>query len=253
MKFISLKSKKILGIPVTTSPKEEILEEIQKYLEKSSERPMVIATPNPEQIVAAQTNTEFAEVLNQADVALPDGIGLAWAAGCKRVPGVEFMEDLVELAASRGYRIGLIGGRAAVAVRALECLSRRTSGLRGWAIEPGDIDLGALGNLGDVVEKIRSTNTRIVFVGLGAPKQEFFIEKLQETCSRSPVSCLPLVLMSVGGSFDMISGRTPRAPLLFQTMGLEWFWRLCREPWRWRRQLALLKFLWLLAEKSLPF
>jgi len=121
----------------------------------------------------------------------------------------------------------------------------------------------------NLLQKIQKTNTRLVFVGLGAPKQEYFIEKLtmslrdrsdREAISqndmRSPRSVasgdLPrddkgrgVVLMSVGGAFDMIAGRIPRAPYVVRSMGLEWLWRLVREPWRWRRQRALLKFIWL--------
>ena len=246
---MSLKSKKILGISVTIENKDTILEYIRKYLEKSSEKPMVIATPNPEQIVAAQSDLLFAEILNQADVSLPDGIGLALAMGIKRIPGVEFMENLVNLAAIRGYPIGLIGGRGNIAVEALECLSRE-AGLRGWAFDPGNVDLGNLGNLGDLREKIQKTNAKIVFVGLGAPKQEFFIHALQKACLMSPVACRSFILMSVGGAFDIIAGRTPRAPRAMQAFGLEWLWRLLREPWRFRRQRALLKFLWLLASKG---
>ncbi len=239
---MGLKSKKILGISVTTDSKKNILEDIEKYLEKSSEKPLIIATPNPEQIVEAQSDPLFAKILNQADVSLPDGIGLALAMGIKRIPGVEFMEDLVASAAKRGYPIGLIGGRAGVAVEALECLSRRTSGLKGWAFDPGNIDLSTLGDLGNVCEKIRKTNTRLVFVGLGAPKQEYYIARLARQ--------YPMVMMSVGGAFDMIAGKTPRAPFFFRAIGVEWLWRLLREPWRWRRQVALVKFLWLLASKG---
>ena len=263
---MGLKSGKILGISVTTSPKKEILEEIEKYLEKSSEKqakPFVIATPNPEQIVSAQEDTHFAQMLNRADVALPDGIGLAIALKRPRIPGVEFMEELVRLAATKGYRVGLIGGRGGVAVQALECLRARYPGLTGWAQEPGDVDLGTLGDLDDLREKIQKSNTRLVFVGLGAPKQELFIKKLawgtgygvqgkQGALSsyRIPHTAYPIILMSVGGSFDMIAGRVKRAPAVLRGLGLEWLWRLVREPWRIRRQLALMKFLWLLASKG---
>ncbi len=245
---MGLKSKKILGISITTETKKNILEYIRKYLEKSSEKPCIIATPNPEQIVLAQKDKQFLEILNQADVAIPDGIGLALVIRVKRIPGVELMEDLVKLAAIRGYPIGLIGGRGNIAVDALECLQARYPGLKGWVLDPGEVDLGNLGDLGDLREKIQKTKTRIVFVGLGAPKQELFIEQL----THSPIHPFthPLVFMSVGGAFDIISGRTPRAPWIVRNMGLEWLWRLVHESWRFRRQLALLKFLWLVTRSN---
>lgn len=218
---------KILGIDITTDDKQFILEEIQKYPKKS----LVIVTPNPEQIVLAKQDNNFARILNQADIAIPDGVGVAIAAGVTRIPGVEFMEDLVQIAAKRGDTIGLIGGYDGLAVKALECLSRRTSGLRGWALEPEQAGLS------EIVQKIRATKTRMVFVGLGAPKQEEYIEKL---CSKFKVQS---IFMSVGGSFDIIAGRVKRAPVLIRSIGFEWIWRLLQEPWRWRRQLALVKFM----------
>jgi len=270
---MGLKSKKILGISITIDSKKTILEYIEKYLEKSSEKPLHIATPNPEQIVYAQKDKHFLEILNQADVAIPDGIGLALAIRVKRIPGVELMEDLVKLAAIRGYGVGLIGGRGNIAVEALECLIRKFPSLSGWAFEPGEIDLGNLGNLR---EKIQKTKTRLVFVGLGAPKQEYYIARLARDLSLRGASLgatrqsldLPagkagiaspsersrndgVVLMAVGGSFDIISGRTPRAPWIVRNMGLEWLWRLIREPWRWRRQLALVKFIWMIVREKL--
>ncbi len=243
---------------MTTSPKEEII----SFIRTSTKKILYIVTPNPEQLVYAQKDNHFAQILNDADIALPDGIGLVLAMRIlglssvlcpmsyvlRRIPGVEFMEDLVAMAAEKGYPVALIGGRGGVAGEALGRLQGRYPSLHGWTIDPGDVDQGSLDNLGDVVDKIRETKTRIVFVGLGAPKQEFFIHRLMSYVLH-PTS--PMVFMAVGGSFDTIAGRVRRAPLLVRGLGLEWLWRLVREPWRWRRQLALLKFLWLVVCRKL--
>jgi len=238
---MSLRSVKILGISITISAKKEIL----KYIDKSLGKSLTIVTPNPEQIVYAQRDSQFAKILNKADIAIPDGIGVAWVLGIERIAGVEFMEDLVGIAAKQGIPVALIGGRGDLAVKTFECLSRRTPGLKGWGEELGEIgNLGNLGNLGDlknIVQKIQKTGVRIVFVGLGAPKQEYFIARLARQS--------PAIYMSVGGSFDIITGRTPRAPQLLRTFGLEWLWRLFREPWRMKRQLALLQFMWLVTRE----
>ena len=238
---MGLYKKKILGIAITTNTREEILEEVEKSLAESGkreEKPFIIVTPNPEQIILAQKEKHFAQVLNNADVAIPDGVGIVWAIqkndaslAIKRIAGVEFMEDLVGLAAKEAHTIGLIGGWHGVALAALERLQKKYVGLSGWAIEPEEKTIE------EIVQKIADTNTRLVFVGLGAPKQEYFIEKLQA----------PVVAMAAGGSFDIIAGRTPRAPFILRAIGIEWLWRLVMEPWRWRRQLALLKFIWLAA------
>lgn len=303
---MGLKSIKILGISVTTDSKKNILEYIDKYFignskfnppaggqnSKFGTEPLVIVTPNPEQIVLAQKDKHFADILNQADVALPDGIGLVasmrllnlkfqisnFNLKIKRVPGVEFMEALVTIASEQGYRVGLIGGKGGVAVQALECLQARYPGLKGWAEDGPKVQLvrQETRDKGQVREdlvschlshitspekendyylqlakRIVDDNTRMFFVGLGAPKQEYFIEKLQKICLMSPVSCHPFIIMSVGGSFDMLTSRVRRAPFAVRALGLEWLWRLIREPWRWRRQLTLLKFLWLVIREKL--
>ena len=242
---MGLNKTKILGISITTSPKEEILEEVRKRLKSASnkdEKPFIVVTPNPEQLVLAQKDIELAEILNKADVAIPDGIGLVWAmhylagmSDIKRIPGVELMEDLVRLSARGGYTIGLIGGWHGVAVATGDRLLQKYPELTYWALEP------EAKTLEEITKKIADTNTRLVFVGLGAPKQEYFIEKLQA----------PVVAMAVGGSFDIIAGRTHRAPFLLRTIGVEWLWRLMREPGRWRRQLALMRFLLLVVRTKL--
>ncbi|MBI5449078.1 WecB/TagA/CpsF family glycosyltransferase [Candidatus Gottesmanbacteria bacterium] len=279
-----LNAVKVLGISVTISSKDTILEYLKKGLEKpsavssqpspKSKKSIIIVTPNPEQIVLAQIDKRFAEILNWADVAIPDGVGLVAAmrllyqkSEIKRIPGVELMEDLVAMASKRGYPVALIGGRAGVAVRAFECLRQKYPGLMGWTEEPGEMPILPISNTTNdqyyqytkgIIEKISTTRTRIVFVGLGAPKQELLIEAV--SCqllasfrlrrSGSAVSP-PIVLMSVGGAFDIIAGRMPRAPSFVRSVGLEWLWRLAREPWRWRRQLALIRFLWLIAKSRL--
>ncbi|OGG23881.1 hypothetical protein A3A79_01615 [Candidatus Gottesmanbacteria bacterium RIFCSPLOWO2_01_FULL_43_11b] len=224
---MSLNAVKILGISITKNKKNEILEYIEKYLRSKAKKPLIIVTPNPEQVVFAQKNKRFADILNRADLSLPDGIGIALTLGIQRIAGVEFMEDVVEMAAKWGYRIGLIGGKGRVAVEALECLQKKYPGLTG--------------SVGDI------RKAKIVFVALGAPKQEYFIEELT-TNNLQPASpagrlTTPLILMAVGGSFDIIAGHIPRAPLFIRLIGFEWAWRLFREPWRWKRQLALFEFM----------
>lgn len=220
---MSLHTGKVLGISITTNSKKEILEYINKYLEnpaKKRQKSLVIVTPNPEQLILAQTDTRFAKILNQADIAIPDGIGVAVAAGVVRIPGVEFMEEVAQVAAKRHVPIRLIGGFGDVAVKAFECLQKKHPSLE------------------------TTKNPRIVFVGLGAPKQEFYISEVSKKTNG-------VIFMAVGGSFDIIAGEIPRAPLFMRVLGFEWLWRLGQEPKRWKRQLALLKFMWLVLRERL--
>lgn len=254
---MSFSRKNILGIWVTTDSRGIILEYIRKYLFFSSkipQKPMVIATPNAEQLVMAQHDIFFAKILNQADVALPDGFPVARFLNIERIPGVEFMEDLVGIAEVLGVRIGLIGGAPGVAVDAFECLKEKHPKLLGWGTDAPWVSLDQLDVLDQfvlkIVQKIRSTDTRMVFVGLGAPKQEEFIEALSHQLSAVRKSD-GYILMSVGGSFDIIAGSLKRAPLLIRSIGFEWAWRLVHEPWRWKRQLALIKFVGLVVKEKL--
>jgi N-acetylglucosaminyldiphosphoundecaprenol N-acetyl-beta-D-mannosaminyltransferase len=301
---MGLNAEKVLEISINTDSKEKILEYLRKYLRKElrtknlelkkEQKPLVIVTPNPEQVVLAHHNPDYADILNRADVALPDGIGLIWAVNflnrlatknhLKRIPGVELMENLVSLAEKEGFGIGLIGGRGGVAVETFECLRKKHPKLKGWAEEGKEFRIlpraysgqanspsGKLGPrefriengedintyIDNILSKIKEYQTAIVFVGLGAPKQEYLTEIIKYQISPSGVLGTrnikyqnPLILMSVGGSFDYISGRVKRAPLIIRNLKLEWLYRLIQEPWRWRRQLSLIQFVNLVVKEK---
>ena len=261
---------KVLKITISNSPKNKILEEIQKYLAREprkSQKPLKIFTPNTEQLVFANKNPGFTSILNQADISIPDAIGVIWASrfltnnGPKtNIPGVEFMGNLVELAENRHVTIGLIGGRDNLAVDTLNCLRQNTKTLTGWAEDGPDIDVNksdfTVRNEDEkiyfsrIIRHIIRENTQIIFVAFGPPKQEWFILRIAQELMSSD-NRLPIVLMAVGGSFDIISGRLPRAPLWMRSIGLEWFWRLILEPRRIIRQFALIEFMWLVLREKL--
>jgi N-acetylglucosaminyldiphosphoundecaprenol N-acetyl-beta-D-mannosaminyltransferase len=225
--------KQLLGVTITMDSKEAILSEVKNYLfGKSKKSPFVIVTPNPEQIMLAQKNKDFLNMLNRADVALPDGVGIVWAmkGSVARITGIDFLSDLVRMANTNNWTVGLVGGKNSVAKKALAVFRSSYTHLQGWAIEPEETDEEKL------TQHIANSNTKIVFVGLGAPKQEDYIDTVKKHCKQ-------VVFMSVGGAFDMIAGTVPRAPEWIQKIGCEWLYRLVREPRRWKRQLALVKFI----------
>jgi N-acetylglucosaminyldiphosphoundecaprenol N-acetyl-beta-D-mannosaminyltransferase len=264
---MGLNAVKILEINVTISSKKEILEELEKRLfsvEKSGSKTIKIVTPNPEQLVLAQHDKQFGKMLNRGDVAIPDGIGLVWAHrvlsekdSLTRIPGVELMGDLVGLAAKKRVMTALIGGRDDLAVDTLKCLQEEYPALTGIArtfpeveVNDGKLRSAHSDDLDKYIEKLvhelEARRVRMVFIALGAPKQEYLVEAL---ATRMKKFARPVILMSVGGSFEIIAGRIPRAPQWMLRLGIEWLWRLLREPWRWKRQLALLQFVWLVLKK----
>jgi N-acetylglucosaminyldiphosphoundecaprenol N-acetyl-beta-D-mannosaminyltransferase len=289
---MSLNAVKILGINVTISSKKEILEELEKFLSlgtwmtqkgaRKTQKYVTIVTPNPEQIVLAQGDHAFGKILNRADVALPDGGGVVWAVKVlqpksqdgkekqlhERIPGVELMQDLVQMARKQSVPIALIGGRGNLAVKTLECLQREYPGLKGVGLTVPAIHVQQDTLIADhsdnldvyfqeTIRTLAQKRVQYVFVALGAPKQELFIDYLS-THMKTIEKGLPIIYMAVGGSFEIISGTISRAPAIFQRLrmpffmgavGGEWLWRLFHEPWRWKRQLTLFRFVWLVLFK----
>lgn len=199
-----------------------------------------IVTVNPEFIMAAQHNPGFAGVLNAADLAVPDGIGLIWAARWRRHPlpervaGVDLVEHVAAVAARRGLRLYLLGAQPRVAADAAAILASRYPGLiiagtYAGSPDPGEDDA--------TVALIDEAQPHVLFVAYGAPRQELWIERNRARLNAG-------VAMGVGGAFDFIAGRSRRAPKWMQRMGLEWLHRLYHEPWRWKRMLALPRFAW---------
>lgn len=253
---MKLIKKQLLGVNITCNTKADILSVIEEYIHEGSgsikKSPLAIATPNPEQLVLGTKDESFRLVLNRADVALPDGVGVVFAMNAlrgvsiTRISGIDFLSDLVRLANKTHTTIGFIGGRNDVANKALLSLQSAYVELHGWSEQPKEFDTVSdiqTFQMDKIVRRIIDSQTKMVFVGLGAPKQEVFIDALKKQLIKEHAG--PIVLMSVGGSFDMIAGSIPRAPAWMQSIGFEWLYRLVGEPWRWKRQTAILRFLFL--------
>lgn len=217
--------KYILGVKIDDVNMDQALEIVHQWLQKSEKR--YIVTPNPEFIMAAQKDLEFRKILNDADLSIPDGAGLKLSGKVKNtVSGVDLMEKLVERSADWGATVGLLGGRDGVAEKTAECLLQKYPKIK--IVFAND-------------EKA-SGKCDFLFVAFGAPKQEKWIA---ENLPKLPVK----VAMGVGGAFDYISGKTPRAPKWLRSLGLEWLFRLMIQPWRIKRQISLVKYLWLIYVK----
>jgi len=229
----------ILGIPVHAVTMDATLALVEGYM--AAPRLHQIATVNPEFVMAAQNDAEFRRVLAAADLCLPDGVGLLYAARRsgrrlpERVPGSELVYRLAERAAARGWPLFLLGAAPGVAEEAAAILGDRYPGLHiagTYAGSPDPAEDEA------IVRRVNDSGATLLFVAYGAPKQDKWIAR-----NRDALTTVRLAI-GVGGSLDFITGRAVRAPRWLQRLGLEWLHRLIREPWRWRRMLALPRFAW---------
>lgn len=226
----------ILGVRVDAVTAAEALDIIEQIVREG--RPQQVVTVNPEFVMAAQANQAFRRVLNAAALALPDGIGLVWAARIlgqrlpERVAGSDLVPRLAERAARRGWKLFLLGAAPGVAEQAAARLVARCPGLTVAGTYAGS---PAAAEEEDIVARVRAVRPGVLFVAYGAPAQELWIARNLERLG------VPLC-MGVGGALDFIAGVRRRAPRWVQRLGLEWLYRLLQEPWRWRRQLALPRF-----------
>jgi N-acetylglucosaminyldiphosphoundecaprenol N-acetyl-beta-D-mannosaminyltransferase len=227
----------ILNVPVDRLTFGALLDHIAVYLAEGG-RTRQFCTVNPEFVMLAQRDPEFMQVLHQADLCLPDGIGLLWAARRigrplpERVTGSDSVPRIAERAAHEGWRLYLLGGEEGVAEEAARILGERYPGLQIVGTYAGS---PAPEEEGEIVARVNASDADILFVAYGAPRQDKWIARNRD---RLRVG----VAMGVGGSLDFVTGAQTRAPRWMRRLGLEWLDRLIRQPWRWRRQLALPRF-----------
>ena len=202
-----------------------------------------VVTLGTEMVVHAQRDARYRDVVNACALSLCDTVGLLAVARSRgaalreRVTGVELLERLCARAAGEGVSIFLLGGAPGVAQQAAEVLQARYPGLRVAGTRNGYFKPE---ESHDVAQQIRGTGAQVLFAGMGFPRQEFWLaDHLRETGCGAAIG--------VGGSFDVVSGKVERAPETWRKLGLEWLYRLIREPQRWRRQLALPQFVLLIA------
>ena len=228
----------VLGVRVDDVITHEVLALIEQFI--AGRTPHQICTVNPEFVMRAQQDELFRNILNNAAVCIPDGIGLLWAAKRlghplrERVAGSDLVGQIAARAAQPGWRVYFLGAAPGVADKAAAILQAHYPGLVIAGTFPGS---PAPAEEDDIVERIRAARPDVLLVAFGAPAQDIWIARNQ------PRLNVP-VAIGVGGSLDFIAGVAQRAPNWVQRLGLEWLYRLAREPWRWRRQLALPRFVW---------
>jgi N-acetylglucosaminyldiphosphoundecaprenol N-acetyl-beta-D-mannosaminyltransferase len=242
-------SKKILGISILPASKYNILEKILLYISKPTGFFHVVSL-NPENLVVATENELFKKVVETAQIKILDGIGVVLAGRWlgvqigERVTGVGLMEDLLKMASERRLRVLMVGGKEKLALKLVECYGSQFSeakfkGLQGI----GDIQNPTASEEDKIFSIVADYKPHLVFVAFGSPDQELWIARHKKDFS----NC---VVMGVGGAFDYLSGNVVRPPVIIQKIGLEWLYRLIGQPWRWKRQLRLFKFIGLILQEK---
>jgi N-acetylglucosaminyldiphosphoundecaprenol N-acetyl-beta-D-mannosaminyltransferase len=240
----------ICDIEVDSYSYEQVVEVIS-HQAQTGQTPEYVVTPNAQHIVLLQSDQHFRDVYRKAFLSVPDGVPLLWAARFLKTPlsgrvnGTDLFEKLCEVAAQKDLKVFLLGGRPGIAEKTKGVLQQRHPQLKvvGTYCPPYGFESDAA-ELERINHAIQSTAPHILFVALGAPKQEFWIYNNYQSLG-VPVS------LGIGGSFEFVSGVVPRAPKLMQQIGMEWFFRLLMEPRRlWKRYVVCnTLFIWLILKQ----
>ena len=214
---------------------EDVVSRSSRLTPHASPFPRQVCTVNPEFIMTARRHPACAQALAAADLCTPDGVGVLWAARLagvrlnERVTGSDGIHRLCERAAEQGWRVFFLGAAPGVAERAAAELTRLYPGLPVAGTYGGS---PAESDWPQIRQRLAAAPADLLFVAYGHPRQDIWIHQHKEEL---PVA----VALGVGGAFDFVAGITPRAPLWLRRLGLEWLFRLARQPWRWRRMAIL--------------
>jgi N-acetylglucosaminyldiphosphoundecaprenol N-acetyl-beta-D-mannosaminyltransferase len=234
----------ILGVRVDDATYDDLMQWVDAFV--ASGRPHHVITVNVEMLVAAHDDPEFARVLDRGDLNVADSTGVMLAARLlgrplrERVTGSDGIHRLAAHSAQRGYRLYLLGAAPGVAERVAEILKAVYTGLEVAGVYAGS---PRADEEEDIIQRVRAANPDLLLVAYGVPAEERWI-------ARNRLRLGVPVMVGVGGAFDFAAGVTRRAPAWMRRSGLEWLYRLVREPWRWRRQLALPRFLMLVLKQK---
>lgn len=228
---------KILGVRIDKVDREEAYKRFLSLIKR--DRVSVIFTPNTEIVMMAQHDEVLKEALYDADLVVPDGVGLVYASRIhnlgltERVAGIELMERMLKFCNATKLSIYLFGAKEDVCKLAVDKIKELYGNIDVKGYHSGYFD-GA--EESRIIDEINELKPDILFVALGAPKQEKWI-----TTHKKTLNCK--VAMGVGGSFDVLSGTVKRAPKIFRNTGFEWLYRLLTNPMRFKRMLALPHFM----------
>lgn len=241
---------KLFGIEIAQESKNQVLEKILKYTSKP-EGFVHIVSLNPENMVTATKNADFHTCLSQAQIRIIDGAGVRAACrllGVKvgeRITGVDLMADILKMAHKSSLRVMLIGGNEKIAEQVADCQKKLLPGISIKALRGiADISSPQKHEEEHIFSIVADYKPHILFASFGSPAQELWLYSHKDRLDN-------IIAMGVGGAFDFMGGRVPRAPRIVQRIGFEWLFRLILQPWRVVRQLRLIEFMWLVGKKAI--
>lgn len=227
----------ILGAFIHRITMDEALLKINEYIKKRES--IQIITINPEMVYESTKNCRFQKIINSCKLVVPDGYGIVWAAKKlghhlkERVPGIELMDKMLLLANETKYKVFFYGGHKKILEKAVDNIKKKYPDLNICGYANGFLNENERDSL---VIRLKNIEPDFLFVGIGMPKQEFFIDKFLPNLK----SC---IAMGVGGSFDVYSGILKRAPKIWQALNLEWLYRGIADNGRRRRLLVIPKYI----------
>ena len=230
---------RIFGVDIDNITEEDAQQITKNLIQDSHKSCTFIASPNVEFVMRAQKDKEFFEVLKKAKLATPDSIGIIWAGKKikkpfkKRIPGQRYFRLVLEMAEKEGYTVYLLGGKGDTPRLAKENVEKIFPNLKIVGYHEGYFEQDSES---DVIKQINKLQPNILFVALGAPKQEKWIVAHQHELQVD-------VAAGQGGTFDYEAGNIKRAPMWIQKIGMEWFWRLLKQPSRIIRMMAIPAFM----------
>ena len=219
-------SVELLGFNIDTYNFDEAIAKARELIDGKSVAQVV--TINPEMFEFADKNSDFANIIKEAEMVIPDGVGVKIALKINgtnvcRIPGIDFAKKLLNEAAINNIPIAIIGAKEEIITTAIDKLQQEINGLNIVYYHNGYFD-----NDEEIYNNLKIKNPKLILVAMGAPKQEEFIYNAKKSIN-------PALMVGIGGSLDVWSGKVKRAPKAFQVLGLEWLYRTISQPARIKR------------------
>ncbi|MBS4223392.1 WecB/TagA/CpsF family glycosyltransferase [Lederbergia citrea] len=236
----------ILGVKFDHTTKQEMVNQLHDNI-KMNKKTFVV-TANPEIVMEATMNATFKDTLRDADHIIADGIGVILGAKIlkkplpERIPGIELMEELLQIANQESLNVFFLGSREEVIKKTVRNVKKDYPNLIIGGYHHGFFKE----NDSQILDMVKRANSDLIFVALGFPKQEYWIQNHIDSFYKG-------IFMGVGGSFDVLAGTVKRAPAIWRKLNLEWLHRLLQQPSRWKRMIVLpifVKKVWQSKQKS---